>query len=493
MRSTNGVGATCGGARGRPPSRPRAGCSPAGGRSGRGWSLGRRPWAGFGLRVRRPGVDSPTAKTPASLMGASSIRGEDASHADQLPDLRRPVGRWSARNRKKAIAGWLAFVVVSLAIGSAVGMQEPESEWRIGDSGRAQKIIDTASPPRPTRPCSCRAAPRTARARRGPRRRGRRDRDGQARHARRRRRVAVQPPATRARSARTGAPSSCLRHQGRGQGHRGVRRADLRAIAAVAARHPDVSVGQFGGASATSRAEQVLRGRLQEGRDDVAADDAGDPLLRLRRALRRRRAAPARPLGRRGDARPGRPGSQLIPMDDTICSIILLVGMAVGVDYTLFYLRREREERPTAAASEEAIDIAAATSGRAVLVSGLTVMVAMAGMLLAGDDTFSALGIARSGRRRGDDRLGHRRPGRPVRSSGRASARGGSAVPGASRRRRVDGESGGWDAVLGAVMRRPASCPPSRRSRCWPCWPSRRCRCTPRTPARTTSRASSRS
>ena len=61
------------------------------------------------------------------------------------------------------------------------------------------------------------------------------------------------------------------------------------------------------------------------------------------------------------------------------------VGLAVGVDYALFYLRREREERARAAREEAALEAAAATSGRAVLISGLTVMVAMAGMFLAGD------------------------------------------------------------------------------------------------------------
>ena len=64
--------------------------------------------------------------------------------------------------------------------------------------------------------------------------------------------------------------------------------------------------------------------------------------------------------------------------------VVLLVGLAVGVDYTLFYLRREREERARGASKLEAVEIAAATSGRAVLVAGFTVMVAMAGMFFAG-------------------------------------------------------------------------------------------------------------
>ena len=77
--------------------------------------------------------------------------------------------------------------------------------------------------------------------------------------------------------------------------------------------------------------------------------------------------------------------SQLLPIDDIAMPAIILIGLAVGVDYSLFYIRREREERAKGAGKLEAIDVAAATSGRAVLISGLTVMAAMAGMLLTGN------------------------------------------------------------------------------------------------------------
>ena len=73
---------------------------------------------------------------------------------------------------------------------------------------------------------------------------------------------------------------------------------------------------------------------------------------------------------------------------------MLLIGLAVGVDYSLFYLKREREERAAGRSEEAALEAAAATSGRSVLVSGLTVMVAMAGMLLTGDATFASFGVA---------------------------------------------------------------------------------------------------
>ncbi len=73
--------------------------------------------------------------------------------------------------------------------------------------------------------------------------------------------------------------------------------------------------------------------------------------------------------------------------------MILLIGLAVGVDYSLFYLRREREERAAGKSETDALSTAAATSGKAILVSGLTVMVAMAGLLITGNSTFISFAI----------------------------------------------------------------------------------------------------
>ncbi|MET3422256.1 RND superfamily putative drug exporter [Actinoplanes tereljensis] len=83
--------------------------------------------------------------------------------------------------------------------------------------------------------------------------------------------------------------------------------------------------------------------------------------------------------------------SHLVPMGDATSSVILLIGMAVGVDYSLFYVRREREERAKGRNHVDAVEIAAETSGHAVVVSGTAVIIAMAGLFLAGDSTFSSL------------------------------------------------------------------------------------------------------
>src|SRR6185295_13886168 len=84
------------------------------------------------------------------------------------------------------------------------------------------------------------------------------------------------------------------------------------------------------------------------------------------------------------------PVSQLAPVDESVMHVVLLVGMAVGVDYSLFYLKREREERAAGRDANAAIEAAAATSGRAVLISGFTVMVAMAGMYMGGIANFAS-------------------------------------------------------------------------------------------------------
>ncbi len=85
--------------------------------------------------------------------------------------------------------------------------------------------------------------------------------------------------------------------------------------------------------------------------------------------------------------------SHLFAAGDATQSVILLIGMAVGVDYSLFYLRREREERSSGLGHREALLKTAATSGHAVLISGGTVFIAMAGMLLTGNAIFTSIGV----------------------------------------------------------------------------------------------------
>jgi RND superfamily putative drug exporter len=86
--------------------------------------------------------------------------------------------------------------------------------------------------------------------------------------------------------------------------------------------------------------------------------------------------------------------SQVLPMDDAVNAVVLLIGLAVGVDYSMFYLKREREERAAGRSEGASVEAAAATSGRSVLISGFTVIVAMAGMFISGDNTFEGFAAA---------------------------------------------------------------------------------------------------
>ncbi len=147
--------------------------------------------------------------------------------------------------------------------------------------------------------------------------------------------------------------------------------------------------------------------------------------------------------------------SHVLPMADATQSVILLVGMAVGVDYSLFYLRREREERVGGAEPRSALARAAATSGQAVLISGGTVLVAMAGMLLAGNGIFTSIGVgtmvvvfvAMVGSLSVLPALLHKLGDRV--EKGR--------VPFLGRLRRPAGESRLWSAILRPVLRFPAA------------------------------------
>jgi uncharacterized membrane protein YdfJ with MMPL/SSD domain len=85
--------------------------------------------------------------------------------------------------------------------------------------------------------------------------------------------------------------------------------------------------------------------------------------------------------------------SRVYASPDFVNSVILMMGMAVGVDYSLFYLQREREERRSGGEAHRSLMTAAATSGQAVLISGVTVLIAMAGLFFAGNRIFTSMGL----------------------------------------------------------------------------------------------------
>src|SRR5829696_1190894 len=167
----------------------------------------------------------------------------------------------------------------------------------------------------------------------------------------------------------------------------------LAAVAAVQAAHPGVRVEQFGDASA---AKEIAARDAKDGKTSQfvsfgvmlvillvafgAVVAAGLPLVLGATAV----AATVGLLG---------PVSRLYALPTDVAELVVIIGLAVGVDYAMFYSRRVMEERDRGHSAEAAVEIAAATSGRAVLISGLTVMTAMAGLLFAGNPIFVGFGV----------------------------------------------------------------------------------------------------
>jgi uncharacterized membrane protein YdfJ with MMPL/SSD domain len=85
------------------------------------------------------------------------------------------------------------------------------------------------------------------------------------------------------------------------------------------------------------------------------------------------------------------PISQVFPLDGSVKTVVLLLGMAVGVDYALFYVVRSREERQRGLSSHEALDRTARTSGRTVVIAGTTVATAVAAQYAIGSAIFNGI------------------------------------------------------------------------------------------------------
>ena len=303
------------------------------------------------------------------------------------------AARWSATHRRAAIFGWLAFVVVSIAIGGAVGQKQlTDGEAVSGEAGRAEVALEDAKLTSNSEVVLVQSEERTV------------DEPAfRAAIADTTRTLAEVPAVSEVSSpASGGGQVSDDRHSAlvEFQLPRDEEVAEatvdgaLAATAAAQRRHPDMRIEQFGDASANKALEAVFGDDLKKAETTSlpvtliilvlafgALVAALVPLLIAFSAVLATIGLLALP-------------SQLVPMDSNVSAVVVLVGLAVGVDYSLFYLRRERAERRAGRSQQAALAAAAATSGRAVLVSGVTVIAAMAGMLLSGDPTFTSFAVA---------------------------------------------------------------------------------------------------
>jgi RND superfamily putative drug exporter len=305
-------------------------------------------------------------------------------------DARGIAGRaahWSAEHRKTAILGWLGFVVIAVMLGTSIGQNQISSVDRYsGEAHEAEKALDGAGLRPNSEVVFVQSEMLTVE-----------DAEFSAAIGQVTRRLAqvqyvenVKSPLAGGGAVTSDRHAALVEFEIAGDSTEAAERVDpsLEAVAAVAARHPDLVVEQFGDASANGAVQDTIGDDLKKaGELSIpvtlvilliafgAMAAAAVPLLLGITAVIAAISLVAIP-------------SQLFPVDENIAAVILLIGLAVGVDYSLFYLRREREERAAGRDARSSLEVAAATSGRAVLISGLTVMVAMAGMFLSGDKTF---------------------------------------------------------------------------------------------------------
>lgn len=299
------------------------------------------------------------------------------------------IARWSARHTGRAIAGWFAFVVLCLVSGIAVGTNEATTEdfW-VGEAGRAEATATEGGLERsPTERIMIRA------------RSGQLDMAAAGAAAedvteRMRDLPEVESVAAPVRSADGKVLLvSVVLNGPELEGRKNVVPL-LEQTAEVGASHPGLVVEETG-SPAISKGVNDQRG------EDLALSErislpitlvtllivfgsvimAGVPLLLALSSI-------AAAIGLSMVA------SHVLPDAGVGMNLILLIGLAVGVDYTLFYLKREREERARTGGRigpEALVELAAATAGRAIVVSGLAVIVSTATLYLATDVIFSSL------------------------------------------------------------------------------------------------------
>jgi uncharacterized membrane protein YdfJ with MMPL/SSD domain len=311
------------------------------------------------------------------------------------PNFTARAAKWSATHRKLAVFGWLAFVIIAFMVGSAAGMVTLKSGE--GENGQSRLADQTLAQQFPRE----RAVEEVLIENRAG---GRLGADYRAAVADLVAALSRTPSVTGIKSPLAAGNAGQVSKDGRaalltfqiaGDPMTASDRVApaLAATVAVQRAHPGLFVGEFGDGSVNKAVNTRLNQDFQKAELTSvpvtlvilvlafgALVAAGVPLLLGLTAV-------AAALGLTSLF------SHLLHVDQSISSVILLIGLAVGVDYSLFYLRREREERARGYSPADALERAAATSGRAILISGFTVMIAMTGMFLMGSQVFSSFGM----------------------------------------------------------------------------------------------------
>ncbi|MFJ8715593.1 MMPL family transporter [Streptomyces violaceus] len=305
------------------------------------------------------------------------------------------AGGWSARHRWAAVGIWVLFVVLAMGLGSAAGRADvKDSDQLKGETHTAARIIEDAGIDEPA------GETVLIQARSG----GLKATDAEFRDAVT---AAVRAVEGTGRVTEVTSPydtktiskdgrSALVQFDMRGEADTAGERVEpvLKAVEGVQKDHGSLRIEEIGGASMMKTFDDAFGDDFKKAEYSAVPVAFGILLIAFGALV-----AALLPVALAVTAIMATMGlmgivSHLQPMSDTANSVMLLVGMAVGVDYCLFYLRREREEREAGRDAQTALRIAAATSGRAIVVSGVTVCVAMAGMLFTGLAEFEAMGLA---------------------------------------------------------------------------------------------------
>ncbi|MFF7934860.1 MMPL family transporter [Streptomyces sp. NPDC007940] len=305
------------------------------------------------------------------------------------------AGGWSARHRWAAVGIWVLFVVLAMGLGSAAGRVDvKDSDQLKGETHTAAKIIEDAGIEEPAGETVLIQA---------------KDAGGKATDADFRAAVAAVMKAVEGTGKVTDVTSpydtntiskdgrsALVQFDMRGEADTAGDRVEpvLKAVEGVQKEHGSLRIEEIGGASMMKTFSDAFGDDFEKA--ELSAVPVALGILLIAFGALVAALLPVLLAVSAIMATMGLMGivSHVMPMSDTANSVMLLVGLAVGVDYCLFYLRREREERQAGRDSQTALRIAAATSGRAIIVSGVTVCVAMAGMLFTGLAEFEAMGLA---------------------------------------------------------------------------------------------------
>jgi RND superfamily putative drug exporter len=307
------------------------------------------------------------------------------------------IAGWSTRHRKIAVFGWLAMVLAIVALGQLMGSRNLPV-YDPGQAGQGEQALHHVAPATLNQLSESVLVQGRPGAATFPRNQEMQQAARQVVAAL----AALPRDADTIRSPLTAGGTSLVSADGRsalvrfqvpsrnGNSDQAVA-ADQKAVAAVQAGHPSLTIKEAGDASVGKAIDDSLNFRQAEVTSIPitlvllllvfgALVAAGIPVLLAVSAVVAALALVTI-------------SSHWLPVTPATSEVVLIVGMAVGVDYSLFYLRREREERARGRSFAAALRIAAGTSGRAILVSGITVMIAMAGLFLTGIDEFDGIAL----------------------------------------------------------------------------------------------------